>query len=492
MTDAIDLGLFDHTVWRLANFLPRFNYIKQMDLWGDHTHFILALMALFYWIWEDPRMLLLIQALVTTAGVFPIFWLAKEKFSEISSQYKKSENTDYPLPIYFASYAIAFAYLSFIGLQTAIEYDFHEIALAAGILCWTFYFLLTKKKSFWLEFGYWLSLLLALSCKEDVPLFAIIIGLYTIIFLKKYKKGLLTLFLGIGLYYFLVYKFIPMLKGGTFAYEHLDTRLGKTSFDLIKTCLTNPFLVLKVLFTPSIKFKTMTNLAGNFAFYPLFTPFTAIITPALAERFLTFLSQRWLIKFQYSVIFDPIFAVGAILGMLNIIKILRFLKRTFAKQIENTKRIKIIGPLSEWWTEPRFFNFLAAVLIFMSLFVVYRTNTPLFRMFNPKYYQDQKRFELNRKMLTMVPDNPHVSVQAQSAFVPHLSHRFKINRYPDWSEKNNPPHFIIMSADEHSDPVYDHQKLKEIIVQLKKDQRYEVMYDDETRILLKLKKNYYN
>src|SRR3989338_10375794 len=78
-TDAIDLGLFDHTMWLYSTFnYPFFNYLKGINLLGDHSHVILIFLTPFYWLWNDARMLLLLQGVIAVLGAVPVYLLSQE------------------------------------------------------------------------------------------------------------------------------------------------------------------------------------------------------------------------------------------------------------------------------------------------------------------------------------------------------------------------------------------------------------------------------
>jgi len=63
--NAYDLGLFDQTVWGYSRFewLPN-TILRIPHELGDHTDFTLILLAPLYWVWSDPRLLLIAQALL--------------------------------------------------------------------------------------------------------------------------------------------------------------------------------------------------------------------------------------------------------------------------------------------------------------------------------------------------------------------------------------------------------------------------------------------
>lgn len=449
-TDAVDLAIFDQPLWRLSRFEPplstiKFNTYPGENIFGDHFHPIIIPLAFLFRVWDDVRIVLVAQAILAVFSVYPIYLLAKKRVN-----------------ILFAL-SLSFAYLSFIGFQTAIDYDFHEVTAGVGIVAWALYFLESGKLKF-----FYLFMFLGFLLKEDVPLIFTGLGILLLVQHKKYRHGIFTIVVTLGYYYILTNYIIPYFKHDRFAYEELDPVIGKTTTDLFVKTLTNPLLVIKTFFLPAVKFKTMLNLIGSFAFLPFLAPLSLIpIIPNFISRFLTGLGQRWLIRYQYNIILTPLFAIGAISGLLS----LHTLLRKFGK---------------EAWV--------ARSTIIFSLFLILapvvqtaRTNSPFTRILNPASYSFQPRFALEYKLLAQIPKDAKVSVMAQSTFVPHLSHRYEIYRFEDWVVEAKKPKYVIMSADEGSDPPYGREVLVEKIINLSKNSNYDVLYFDGVRLLMKLK-----
>ena len=448
-TDAVDLAIFDQPLWHYSRFeSPRstvkYNQFPGEHILGDHFHPTLALLSPLYWIWNDVRILLIAQAMIAVLSVWPIYQIAKMK---IGSQ--------------FFSLALSFSYLTFIGLQTAIDYDFHETTLSILPFSLAVYFLLKNNYKL-----YFLSLLLAIFTKEDMPLFAAMLGLLAVLKLRKVRIGALTVFLGITIYFVVTQFVIPYFKKDRFAYEELDPRLGKTTLDLIRSAVTNPLLVLNVLFLPLLKTKTMLNLLASFAFLPLLSPTTLLLTlPNLASRFLTGLSQRWLLRFQYNVVLTPMLALGVIFGLENLRRV-NFFNRNFGRLLIVLSFLLIISPVVQ----------------------TYRTNGPLLRILSPDSYRWEPRFKINYDLISRIPQDPNVSVMAQSSFVPHLSHRYKIFRFEDNLIDKSKPEYVLMSADEATDPAYVRRDLEGKIESLRKNPLYDILYWDGVRLLMRVKK----
>ncbi len=444
LTDAVDLGIYDQPIWNLSQFRPPFSSIKNMWTWGDHIGWVIVLLAPFYWLCSDARMLLLLQVWIVVIAAWPIYQLAKERL--------KNE---------FASLSLAFVFLTFVGLQTALDYDFHLTTLSVMPIAFTLYFMHQQK---WAP--YWIWFFIGMATKEDVPLIMLMVGLYIIFVLRKYKIGLLSILISGVYYWILTTRIIPYFKGGPFNYEQFDPALGigTTVGELVRTALTQPWEVLRVLVTPDLKIKTTANLVGSYAFLPLLSPATFLLSaPIWAERFLNGLSQRWLIRFQYSASVDPILAVGTILGMENVLKI----KDRFRKKISSSQIL----------------TFLSVIILAMNVFVILRTKGPMLRMLDPENYKWQERFDVNYELMRQIPED--ASVVAQSCFVPHLSHREKIYRFHEGVVEVQQPDYILLGIDEHSDPPYVEEQWQNIIADLKSSPEYEILYDDGRRFLFK-------
>src|SRR2546428_13033115 len=105
-SNAFDLGVQDQTVWGYSRLEMIPNTVEMIrNLLGDHFHPILMTIAPLYWIWDDVRVLLILQAVLIAAGGVPIFWWARQQLGLLP--------------------AIAFeiGYLRFLGVLSAAGLD---------------------------------------------------------------------------------------------------------------------------------------------------------------------------------------------------------------------------------------------------------------------------------------------------------------------------------------------------------------------------------
>ncbi|MBT5875074.1 MAG: DUF2079 domain-containing protein, partial [Candidatus Latescibacteria bacterium] len=163
-----DFGLFVQQVWNFSNFDYFFRSGMGWLPFGNHFSPIILLLAPFYWIWENPITIILIQNVVLALGALPLYWLARDR---------------YHLPIY--GLAIGLCYLMYPALQLPAMGDFHESLLVATPVLFAFYYL--QRKSYHSAWGF---ILLVLMCKEDTPFIVFMLGAYALVIQKDHRQGL--------------------------------------------------------------------------------------------------------------------------------------------------------------------------------------------------------------------------------------------------------------------------------------------------------------
>jgi len=231
---AFDVGIYDQATWQYSRFKIPYNTIKGKLILADHFTPTLILLAPLYWLWNNILILFLFQAFWIAQSAYPIFLLAKEK--KLSG---------------FSSFVVSGLYLSFYGIQNAINFDFHEIMVAVGLLPWLLLFL--ERKNFKIFF---LLFLPFLGCKENLAFFTF--GLGIILFLKNFKAGFSVCLISL-LYSLFVFKFFfPLFSPNGYEYQ--------PDFSL------NFFQIIQDLFSPFEKTKTWFYSLAWFSFLPIFSP----------------------------------------------------------------------------------------------------------------------------------------------------------------------------------------------------------------------------
>ena len=122
-----DLGNMTQAVWSTAHgdFLSVTDvHGEQISRLGSHFDPILALLAPLWWLWPDPELLLVVQAVAVAAGALPVFWLARK---HLSSDRR--------------ALALAVAYLLSPPVQWLTVSDFHAVAFACPLLLFAWWHL---------------------------------------------------------------------------------------------------------------------------------------------------------------------------------------------------------------------------------------------------------------------------------------------------------------------------------------------------------------
>jgi uncharacterized membrane protein len=274
-TTAFDLGNVDQAVWNTRHGRPlaMTNIEGLTNRLGTHVEPILLPISLLYFIWSDPRALLLLQTVVIALGAWPVYLLAKRKLEERESGYLAQA-----LPLVFA-----FAYLMFPALQSANSFDFHAVSLAPTFFLFALYFLETERWG-----GYALFAVLTMSCKEDMPLLVAMLGLYALIVRRRWIVGLATL-AAAAVWFFLAVGWVM---------PHFDTRgvsplanryayLGDNPLEMAITLITQPGVVLDQLRAANAV-TYVRDLLAPVAFLSLLAPQVLVLAlPPLAVNLLS-------------------------------------------------------------------------------------------------------------------------------------------------------------------------------------------------------------
>ena len=379
-SSSYDLGIFDQAIWQLSRFHFGPATVRGLpNLFADHFHPLLILISPLYWVWDNVVILLIFQAAVVSLGALPLFWIAK--------YYLKSRP---------AAYIIAFSYLLFFGVQNAIYFDFRPETLVAAFFLFAFWFALDKRYLL-----YSLSIFLLLISKENVAFYVLFLGLYFLIFQRKYLLGAATAAAGLAWGFVTLYFIIPYFNKGAYIYFSTYSGLGNSTSEILKTIITNPVHTLQVLVTPARKIKTILYIFGSGGFLAFLSPsamFMAI--PFIGERFLSSIQNRWLNYYHYDIHLAPLVYIGAVIGIKNILsfvspKILKF--------------------------KPIFLLYGLVLLVFLGSFATNLRFNQLHKIFSPAYYKGGERQISDQKAMDLIP--ARAKVAATNTLVPHLSHR---------------------------------------------------------------------
>ncbi len=388
MYPMLDLGLFNRHMWGMVhgNFGP--NPLKlptELNLLGDHSHFILFLYAPIYFLWQNAYSLVLIQIVALILSGYPLYKIALKYFKD------KRVAAGWLVP-----------YFMFFGFWSGQSYAFHEVFLALPIIAWALYFLLEDHFKPML-----VCLALLLLVKENMPLLVIMFGLYIIIMRRQYKKG--GLLLGVGAAYFIAVTQYWLPWFGNAPYVYSDNVFGKGTADVAKAAVQTPKEFVRQLFLPLEKTKSIVFMLFSFGGLPLIgLEILVLLSPLWLGRFLSTQPWRWSVIQHYSADQAPILLVAAIVGAHRLYK----LASRYGLKVSRSQ----VG--------------VAAVCICVvgSIAVHIRIDERYpQRLIQPAFYSLSAADKSTHKALSLIPRDS--SVAAQAAF-PQLSSRREIYNLP--------------------------------------------------------------
>jgi len=301
-----DLGIYTEYVKQYAHLSTPVVDIKApgFNLLGDHFQPIVAVLAPFFRVFPSAATLLVGQALLAAASVFPVSQLAREKLGVGQSR------------------AIAVAYGFSWGLQQLAQFDFHEIAFAVPLLAFSLCALArgqTKAAVCWA-----LPLVLV---KEDQGFTVAAIGIYLVIAGLRAKMpdptgqgsrgdpeghgrmlaGQFLLIWGFAWSFLAIAVFIPHFNpahhyqywsdGGVLAPGGHPSVFG---------------LVRQFLHAWPDKLQTLVMLLLPTAFIAVRSPLALIAAPSLLLRFIATNSSFWGTYWHYNATLMPVLFVAAI------------------------------------------------------------------------------------------------------------------------------------------------------------------------------------
>lgn len=300
LTGRFDLGNMAQTVWNTIHgnifMLNDPNGTREISRLAFHADFILILLSPFYLIWEDPRMLLLIQTLVLSSGGIFVYLIGKHVLR------------DKTLSLVLA--------LSFF-LNPAVNYtnlfDFHPVTLATTFLLAAFYFILKKRYALTIIF-----LVLAGLTKEQVWLIIALLGLYLVFIHKQKFLGISIFAISSFIFYLLIWIAIPKALGSEHFAISYYSDFGGSPNHIIKNIVLSPAKTFQTIFLPD-RVEYLKQLFLPLGYLSFLAPFYLIFaSPDLVINLLSSTSVLHQIYYQYSSTVTPFIFLSAIFAISKI------------------------------------------------------------------------------------------------------------------------------------------------------------------------------
>lgn len=378
-------------------FQVRPGYGHQFSILGDHFSPILAALAPLYWIWDDPRVLILAEAALFAAAV-PIVWVFTRRALA-------------PLGVgSWCAYAVGLAFGLCWMLGEATDVGFHEVAFIVPVAA----LLLERGQAASLGRCRWwqvvvVAVLLAM-CKEEM---GYVVAMYGVVIFFVHRKRLLgAAFLvgGIIEVQLVLDLWLPAF-GARSGYYWYYGQLGPNMHAALWRLLTDPLYGAHVAITPAIKWQVMLSLLWPFMFLSLGSPLALLALPLLAERMFSDKPEHWGFSEHYNSMLAPIIVLAAVDGATRVLPLLARAWRA-GRRSGAISRPTGASAVRVWAA----FTVLAAI-VSTVLF-------PIHRVFQPSQWQ---RDGYERAALAAVARIPKgSSVEADDNIAPYLTNGYDL------------------------------------------------------------------
>lgn len=435
-----DLGYFDQLIWKVSRGIYPFSTLSQVNLLAGHFAPILFLFAPLYWIWSDPRVLLIAQSVLMVLAAWPLYLLA----------FEKTQNKLF-------SFTVVFSYLFFIGTQWSILNEFHEITVVPLFLTIVFYALEKGKKVM-----FWLGIIGLFFAKEEIAILVAAIGLMIFFYFKKKKLGISLMIFSLLFFFFLTNFFMPAIsEKGIYQHEHLSS-VAKTPQEFLLKIVVDPFFALRSLVTPPEKINTLASSLLSFSLLPIFAPL-GILLPLIEQFLIRFLYTGpqytfWQNVNHHAAPTAMLLAISSIYGATVLIKKIHLSK---------SRILRIIAV------------FIFAATVGQDILL----KAPIHSIFKKQFYETQSWMKDNSILLTKVNGfSPDVPIATQNSLFPHLSQREKIYLLPELKDAE----FIMV--DLHDGPnkyaPLSYNEIKELIGGFTIDGKFTIIDKQGEAVLL--------
>jgi uncharacterized membrane protein len=412
-TAGFDLGNWDQMMWSALHGNPFYitQYTNTANSLGGHVEFILLLLFPLYGIHNGPETLLVFQPIFISLGALPVFWLAQERLRSS-----------------VAGLAFAAIYLLYPALESAVSFDFHGLTVAVPFLTYALWAMVTRRYRL---FG--VMAILAMSCKEDMPLLVLMMGLYILIVQRQPRAGLAAI--GGSAAWFVAANFVvvPAFSFSTDSIHlHRYSEWGDSMSQVILTVITQPWRVIQAA-TSGDKLLYWIRFTMPVAFTALLDPLGLVLAAPL-------LLINTLSNFPPAYQLDQYHSSAPLAAYV-----------TFASINGLARLIDFAGPKLKHVRS----GFLQATLIAMVALVTlaYQVQfgyTPIGRNFRwPAVTEHDLQAE---RILAQIPPQATVAVAAQNDLVPRLSRREWIFILPTLAYRGQEADYIVMDMQSRLDP----------------------------------------
>ncbi len=444
-TYAFDLGNMDQAAWNTIHgrILAFTNMEGVSTRLGIHCEPTLILVSTIYWLWSNPKALLLLQTLALASGAIPVYAVAR---MELKGRW--------------APVALAASYLLFPSLEAVNLSEFHTVALSAPLLLWAFYFAMTDR---WAVYA--VASALAAGTKEEVGLDVAMIGLYLAATRRNWRPAVVAV-AGIAWSMIAILVVIPAFNPhNSSPYTGYYAYLGHDIPHVVLTLVTHPWIPVACMVTGTGP-AYMNSLLAPVGFLSLLSPERLLLgLPSLLINILSDDGNMARVNtFHYTAPIIPAIMVAAITGARR------------ASAVLGTRR-----PLAAMAET------VVMVVLLASSMVYHRLEgfTPLSVRFSVPAITAHDM--VGYQVLKAVPADASLSVQ--DALNPHVSEREKLYIFPrvDDAEYVLADQLRDSNSSDPEKPSMKHRYELRILDDLMKSGDFDVVLKMDGYVLLKRK-----
>jgi uncharacterized membrane protein len=294
LTSIYDLGLFENLLYNTLH--GAHGIALTFPYFAVHAELILYPLLPFYWLVPRTETMLILQSAFLGLSTIPLFLLARH--------WLRNGWQAFVLTVAFALYP---------AVHGPNLYDFHFLTLSVFFILWAAYFLTVRR---WRWF--WVAVVLAMSCREDVALGLAAVGLA--LAALGHRRRVCLIVGVVGTLWFVTMKFLWMRSFGPATFAEYYAGLvapGEAGFgSVLRTLISNPLFVVATVFTRE-KLIVALHLLVPLAFLPVRQRRTV---PLLLPGFLvlglsTSRAAILQLSFQYVCHFTPYLFIAAAVAL---------------------------------------------------------------------------------------------------------------------------------------------------------------------------------
>ncbi len=402
-TAGFDLGVWDQMIWNTLHGRPFWTTQHENILRSLAFHVEPVILFLFplYGLYSGPEIMIIFQTFIVSLGALPVYWLAKDKLKTPA-----------------AGLVFACVYLLYPALGAAVTFDVHSLTIAVPFLAYVLWAMYTERYRLFLVMA-----LLAISCKEDMPLIVFMMGTYILVGQRNYKIGLITMAVSLSWFIVAISIVIPTFRpdaDNEYVYRYLEW--GDSMGEIMVAIITNPWRVIQVI-TQGDKALYWFRFTLPVFFIALFDPLTLFMA---APTMLINTLGNYPAAYQLDL-----FHSSAPLAVFV----------TFAAINGAARLSRLFRPRSKY-VSPHFFRNLLIILILVAtlMYQLQFGHTPIGRYFKwPTVTEHHLKAE---EMMRLIPSQAVVA--SQNGLATRLSQRQWLFILPNTSYKDIKAEYIAM------------------------------------------------